>query len=159
VRTLCRLDEVGLGCTWWERLEPQPEPAPPRLAPLFVGDADLGGADCSLDLWGGGGLVSTTTDLARWWRALFGGAVFDHQETLATMTGGLVPSSEGHGLAGLGLFRRRCGGRDWWGHTGYWGSAAMLDPDRDVTVAIFRNQATSPFEDLDPVVASLVAAA
>ena len=30
VRQLCRLDELGLANTWWERLEPTPDPEPPR---------------------------------------------------------------------------------------------------------------------------------
>ena len=53
--------------------------------------------DPSVDLYGGGGLVSTCADLAKFFRALLlRGEVFDSPATLVTMTTRLqdVPASE-----------------------------------------------------------------
>lgn len=154
VRRLCRFGPLGLVATHWERLEPEPAAAAPR-ARLFIGTWDASDIDASEDLWGGGGIISTTADLARWWRALLSGRVFDSPATLAAMVGGLVPSDDDHGEAGLGLFRRVCGGRAWWNHNGFWGSAVVCDPENDLVIAVFRNQVESPFADLDALIGKL----
>ena len=88
---------------------------------------------------------------------MLGGQVFDRPATLAAITGTLAPTDDGHGLAGLGLFRRAAGGRDWWNHNGFWGSAVVCDPENDLVIAIFRNQVHSEFADLDPLIAALSA--
>ena len=153
VRQLCRFDSLGLVDTRWERLEPEPIEAAPR-AKLFIGTWDASAVDPSEDLWGGGGIISTTRELAFWWCALFGGQVFDSAATLAVMIGGLVPTDDDHGLAGLGLFRRQAGGRQWWNHNGFWVALWCATPERPGH-ALFRNQVESVFSDLDALIEEL----
>ena len=139
VREHCRLDGLGLRATWWESLEPAPTPRPSR-ARVQLGDDDWEDVDCSIDLYGGGGLVSTVADLSTWWRALFHDKILAH-DSLTAMQSPLERSAESHGDTGLGMFRRRLGGRTWWTHSGYWGSIVVHDPDADLTLVAFRNQA------------------
>ena len=76
--------------------------------------------DASVDLYGGGGLMSTCGDLARFFRGLVQGRVFRSPETLATMTTTLrgIPRAESTPLEGrsreaaMYLFRAHIGGRD-----------------------------------------------
>ncbi len=148
VREHCRLDTLGLRRTFWDRFE-APSVGAPR-ARTYIGDEDWEAVDCSIDLYGGGGLVSTVEDLATWWRALFGGEVIA-ASAVATMLDPLVPSTESHGDAGLGVFRRSLAGRWWWTHSGYWGSIVLHDPDDDLTVVAFRNQAQVRTAAIEPM--------
>ncbi len=75
VRELLDFEGLGLDSTWWETLEPRPTGVRDR-AHQFLGDLDTADFDPSYDLYGGGGIVSTVGDLARFYRALFTGGVF-----------------------------------------------------------------------------------
>jgi D-alanyl-D-alanine carboxypeptidase len=153
VRELCRLDELGMRNTWWESFEPAATP-PPR-ARVQLGDEDWESVDCSIDLYGGGGLVSSVADLTTWWRALFHHQILS-PESLAAMQSPLAPSNESHGDAGLGMFRRQLAGRSWWTHSGYWGSIVLHDPDADLTLTAFRNQSTIRTASLEPTYTAIL---
>ena len=84
IRDLLRFDSLGITHTNQESIDPEPDGQPPRLHQWF-GDVDTYDWDPSLDLYGGGGLVSTTTDLATFVEALLGGRVFDERDTLEAM--------------------------------------------------------------------------
>jgi D-alanyl-D-alanine carboxypeptidase len=153
VRERCCFGPLGLHHTFWDRFEAPAEPAP--RARTYIGDEDWEAVDCSIDLYGGGGLVSTLSDLATWWRALFSGHVVG-SPALATMLSPLVPSTESHGAAGLGIFWRALAGRSWWTHSGYWGSIVMHDPAADLTIVAFRNQAQVRTTSIEPVFSAAV---
>ncbi|MDQ3210270.1 MAG: beta-lactamase family protein, partial [Actinomycetota bacterium] len=114
----------------------------PPLSHQYEGERDVSDMDASVDLYGGGGLMSTCRDLARFFRGLLGGDVFREPPTLATMTSTLVdvPLAEGVGedddptSAAMYLFRAEVGGEIWWGHDGFWGTTAYTCPARDVTI-------------------------
>ena len=86
MRELLHLDRLGLDHTYWEILEPTPPGTPPRAHQYYATAFDNIVLDASHDLYGGGGLVSTVDDLARFYRGLFHGKVFDKAATLKTMT-------------------------------------------------------------------------
>jgi hypothetical protein len=86
VRSLIPFDELGLDDTYWEILEDTPPDAADRAHQYFGDSIDNAELDASQDLYGGGGLVSTTADLARFYEGLFGGKVFEKPSTLKTMT-------------------------------------------------------------------------
>ena len=153
VRRHCRFETLGLSHTWWDRLE-EPAIGTPR-ARVYIGEEDWEAVDCSIDLYGGGGLVSTVADLATWWRALFHGEVIP-QPALGMMLAPLAPSPESHGDAGLGLFRRKLAGRWWWTHSGYWGSIVLCDPDTDVILVAFRNQAEVRTVAIEPTLRNIL---
>ena len=145
-RDLLRFDALGLGSTWLERVEPEPDGVPDR-APQHYEDQDMSVADPSFDLFGGGGLVSTVGDLARFQRALLAGEVFDEPATLDAMLD--VPATNEADGAAAGLFRSddpelgRC-----WSHSGFWGSFAITCPDEDLTIAlsVFQASPDPPFD-------------
>ena len=74
VRGLLGFAELGLNDTYWE-LEEEPSGAPDRVR-QYIGEIDASEFHASLDLHGGGGLVSTLSDLTNFDRALFSGRVF-----------------------------------------------------------------------------------
>lgn len=151
LRTLIGYERLGLTDTYLESIEPEPAD-PPQHSHQYERDVDVAGIDPSVDLFGGGGLVSTGSDLARFLRALFASEVFERPETLATMTttsAGIASTPEG-GLdddpadSALFVFRATIGDREWWGHDGWWGTTAYTCPALDVTVVAGHQQAIMP---------------
>lgn len=132
VRSLLRSDALGLRETWWENLEPAP-PGLPDRAHQYLGGFDSYAISPTFDLYGGGGLVAPMSDLAHFLTALFDGKVFANQETLATMNRPRSPEMNGYGM---GLFGTQVGGQTGRGHSGFWGTTAMLFPDAGVTIAV-----------------------
>ena len=132
-RELLRFGALGLQTVYLEKLEPVPSGSGPRLRHQVNG-ADVSDIDATCDLWGGGGLVCDARDLAGFWRALFGGQVFDRAGTLAEMCVTRPEPSTGRQL-GMGVFRGEAAGGEMWFHTGAWGSFAVHHPGTKVTVA------------------------
>ncbi|MEP6759570.1 MAG: serine hydrolase domain-containing protein [Actinomycetota bacterium] len=153
IRELVGYDRLGLTHTWQETIEPEPADLAP-LSHQYEGPLDVADMDASVDLYGGGGLMSTCADLARFFRGLFQGGVFRDPATLGTMTTTLegIPQAEGTPLdddpakAGMYLFRARIGGETWWGHGGYWGTTAFTCPARDVTIVAGHQRSDMPEE-------------
>src|SRR4051812_38648019 len=140
-RQLLGFEKLGLTRTYLESLEPRPRAARPRVHQYYQ-RIDATGFDPSFDLYGGGGLVSTVGDLARFYRALLHGQVFQKRATLRTMLG--KPNSRRIADLGMGIFSNQFGGRsgeDCWGHSGFWGVTVIHCPASDVTVALTVNQA------------------
>ena len=153
VAELCRFDELGLATPGGSATSRRRFRC--RRASVQIGDNDWENVDCSIDLYGGGGMVSSVDDLTTWWRALFHNEIVETR-TLAAMLSPLAPSTESHGDCGLGLFRRNVAGRTWWTHSGYWGSIVLHDPGADLTLTAFRNQSELRTAALEPLLASVL---
>jgi D-alanyl-D-alanine carboxypeptidase len=151
IRDLVGYDRLGMRLTYQESIEPEPADLPP-WSHQYERDVDVLTIDPSVDLYGGGGLVSTCADLARFFRALLRGEVFDDPATLATMTTCLqdVPASDRLATgddpddAAMFLFRASAGDREWWGHDGWWGTTAYTCPELDLTVVAGHQQPYMP---------------
>ena len=153
IRELVGFERLGLRHTWHETVEPEPSDLP-QLSHQYEGEVDIAGIDPSVDLWGGGGLMSTSRDLARFLRALLRGEVFHDPATLGEMTTLLqgVPAAEEMAVgddpsgAGMFIFRAEAGAETWWGHDGWWGTTAYTCPRLDLTVVAGHQQAKMPKE-------------
>lgn len=128
VHDLLGYEGLGLEATWWEVLEDQPAAAGP-MAHQYYGDLDTFAWDPSLDLYGGGGLVSNVREMGLFTRLLFAGKVFEQESSLAAMTGG---GTAGYrlGLAAVDLGRHLA-----WGHSGFWNTFSYYIPTLDLTVS------------------------
>lgn len=168
VRELLGFERLGLRATWWETLEPPPEQLPAR-AHQFLGELDSFGFDPSFDLYGGGGIAATVGDLARFWRALFGGEVLAEPASLQTMLttfDGLQPlPGAGEralppGAYRMGVWAVEVGGHATWRHSGFWGTSATYVPELDLVVAatVNQHQARAALEELLERSVALVAA-
>jgi len=151
IRELVGFERLGLRHTWHETVELAPSDLP-QLSHQYEGEVDIAGIDPSVDLWGGGGLMSTCRDLSRFLRALLRGEVFHDPATLGEMTTLLegVPAAEAMAVgddpsdAGMFIFRAEAGGETWWGHDGWWGTTAYACPRLDLTVVAGHQQAKMP---------------
>jgi D-alanyl-D-alanine carboxypeptidase len=126
------MDRLGFRYTWWETLEPAPAGA--DRAHQYMNGVDTYAFDPSLDLYGGGGIAATVSDMGAFISTLTAGRVFERKATLDTM---LVIRSTGlmDGY-GLGIFRVNTGGRRGYGHSGFWGTVAVHYPAEGVTIAV-----------------------
>jgi len=169
VRTLLEFERHGLVSTWWETLEAQPEWVPDR-AHQYYGDVDTFEFDPSFDLYGGGGLVSTVGDLARFYRALFEDRVFRNRGTrriMLTTDDDVLPlpgASERAlppGAYRMGIWAVQVEGFDSYRHTGFFGTLATYVPDLDliVTATVNQNQSGGALDDLARESIALVAEA
>lgn len=132
VRRELKFEEVGLAATWWEQVEETPADIPDR-ASQFLGTLDTTGWNGSADLYGGGGLISTTADLSAFMMALFGDAVFDKNDTLTLMI-----AAPGHPFPDryrLGLFPGELNGEEIYYHSGFWGVHTLYAPDLGIAVS------------------------
>jgi D-alanyl-D-alanine carboxypeptidase len=148
-------EKLGLSATYWETQEPVAPQAGPRAHQIFEGGRDTYDWNPSLDMFGGGGLLATPLDMARFMADLFEGKVFKHPETLQLMI-----SKEGLPAASpyrLGLFEYDAGGVKAYWHSGYWGTAAFYVPGehRAYAFAVTRREGyKSAFEQMKAHIAA-----
>jgi D-alanyl-D-alanine carboxypeptidase len=140
VRSLVRFKKIGLVDTYWEQLEPKPSKAP--FAGNLFGDRDMTEANHSFDMFGGGGIISSTRDLATFFRALVRGEVFDDRRTLAVLL--TIPPARrgqsGEDIYGSGVSLITVGQVNCMGHGGFWGQTVAYCPAKDMTFAWTINQ-------------------
>jgi D-alanyl-D-alanine carboxypeptidase len=133
LRDLLRLTELGLKATGIEGAAALS--TTPR-AVQTLNNVDGWGIDPSVDAFGAGGLVTTSTDLALFFGALASDTVFDSEHTLTLMLTpspqSLVHDPDGYGL-GVSLARVRS--TKCFGHGGFWGVLALACPGTGVAAA------------------------
>ncbi|MBN2184748.1 MAG: beta-lactamase family protein [Candidatus Krumholzibacteriota bacterium] len=132
MRDLIGFEKLGLERTWVEGVEAVPAAVRGR-AHQYFGDIDSYDVDPSIDLYGGGGLMSTSRDLADFVRLLFEGKVFRRKETLDTMLSMSISPDQGTYRAGI--WQIDVDGMTGWGHTGFWNSFVFHFPESGITVA------------------------
>lgn len=139
-RVLLDFKKLELDETYLEMFESRPAGIKELSHPYF-GSMDTVNFNPSFDLYGGGGLVSSAEDLARFYRALLQGKVFRRAETLQEML--TIPETNVRKMGagyGMALQRGNLAGHVVWGHMGFWGTAAAHCPDLDLTIVRHFNQ-------------------
>lgn len=151
LRNLLPFERLGMHDTWLETLEPPPPGASER-AHQYLGERDTWDWDPSLDLYGGGGLVSTADDMAVFMRALFTGGVYRDAATADTMLTTVEGAGPGPDLSGMpmvpGRYRMGIEVRDQdeltlYLHTGFWGTLAAYLPEAEIAISIAVTQQQS----------------
>ncbi len=104
--------------------------------------------------WGGGGLVSTTQDMATFMQALFGMELFEYESTLHLMLDNSENEADGASYA-RGINQYALDGDTYYEHGGHWGSLMMYNPERDVVLSAHLAQANLPYDVEDSVKAIL----
>ena len=132
VREQLRFDELELNETIWERGDSKTVPTA-RRAHQYMAGQDTHTWDPSVDLYGGGGIVATPRDVARFYNLLLGGKVFEQSETLQIMLSaeGLPTDSPYR----LGIFEKDYGDVHVYEHGGFWGTLVFHEPSSGITIA------------------------
>jgi D-alanyl-D-alanine carboxypeptidase len=157
LRALLPMDQ--LPDTWLESLEPAPPGALAHQTHPLYGDTDTFDWDPSWDLFGGGGLVSSTADLVTFMRALFEGGVFADPSSIVTMI--TVPAvSVGQffgidGAMGIARFVTEDNVGCFAGY-GFFGTEMVYCRDLQLTYARTTNQAEVENDDSDAVTDTII---
>jgi D-alanyl-D-alanine carboxypeptidase len=143
LRSLLSFEELGLRNTWLETVEPPPAEVQPVVRRYF-GRQDFTDYDASIDLWGGGGLLSTSKDVATFVHALFSGRVFSNPRTIDLFMAGPPPFPPPYNADKDPAFMDyRSGhhtvqlyGKQAFSHSGFWGTGYLYLPDEQATIVV-----------------------
>ena len=137
LRILLKFDALGMSSTYLESLEERPDGLP-RNVRRYMDDLDTTNWDNSIDLYGGGGLVSTTGDLTLFLQALFNDQIFEQEDTLDIMLllkdydGDLLPNQR---LGFTSIIGEKSGVTVYL-HTGFWGTVFIHIPVCNCSIAM-----------------------
>lgn len=125
-------EDLGFHNTAFEGLNPKVDQA--RIHQYFQGK-DSYSFHPSMDYFGGGGLLSTTEDLSRFFLALFHGKVFKNQGTLEQMLQPVSYASTPMMDYRIGIYRIEVNGVEAYAHAGFWGTQVVYFPSLDLAIA------------------------
>lgn len=118
-----------------------------KIVHSFLGKRDITETlNTSYD-WAGGGIVSTTTDLSLFLKALFGGKLYKNDLTLKAMTT-MLPHTLKSGKVsfyGLGIYQYNFNGDIYYGHGGFWGALIAYCPSKNIVFCGSVNQVNPGF--------------
>lgn len=138
IKELVNYNKLGLHSTWFSTLEDYPENTLPLAHQYWTSEGlDSYQIEHSFDLFGGGGLASTSKDLAVFCQSLFSNKIFIQPETLELMYTKADPKQQMEGDYYLGLSTIDIDGIKGYGHGGFWGTAVNYFPEINASVAIF----------------------
>ncbi len=128
----------GLSQTWWDHFEQPPAGSLPR-ARQYLSGWDISGLNATRDLYGGGGLVASTRDMARFFAALFspaneGGQIFRSPALLNEMVS--AKRLPAHSAYRLGVRVGDIRGVAAYRHVGIWGTLAIHLPEQDISIGV-----------------------
>ncbi|MCB0736177.1 MAG: beta-lactamase family protein [Bacteroidetes bacterium] len=136
MRDLLAYDKNGLHHTWFPTLEE----APKDLAPLVHQFATKYKVESfslhpSFDLYGGGGIATTTKDVARFTQLFFSGELFNNPKTaeLLYFQPVKIPENEYY----MAHAKRQLGEFECYGHGGFWGTTTQYFPSLNASISIF----------------------
>ncbi len=137
IREELALKKMGLNNTWIEGFRsPKKEN---RIHQYFNG-TDTYSFNPSLDFYGGGGFLSTTTDLAIYFQKLFNKQVYRHESTLDTMLAPVHYREKPRMDYRKGMYMININGMDVYTHTGFWGTQVIYIPAMNTSIAVNYSQ-------------------
>lgn len=136
INQLLNFKENGLNQTWFVNLEDTPDNSLSFVHQYWNKyNWDSYELDPSWDLYGGGGIASTVSDLSRFFSLLFNGKIIKDQSLIKSMHSFVLPEEES--VYCLGLMHINFNGKEAYYHGGFWGTDVMYIPELNVSIAAF----------------------
>jgi D-alanyl-D-alanine carboxypeptidase len=132
IRKELNFRKLGLADTWIEGFR---SPAKENRIHQYFGDADTYNYSPSIDLYGGGGFLSTTSDLAKYFQLLFNRRVFRNESTLDTMLAPVSYREKPRMDYRKGMYLIKINEMDVYTHTGFWGTQVVYIPQLNTSIA------------------------
>ncbi|MBC2844205.1 serine hydrolase domain-containing protein [Winogradskyella flava] len=138
LRELIGYEKLGMQTTWFSTLEDYPQNTKPLVHQYWTSEGlDSYEVDHSFDLYGGGGIASTSKDLAVFCQSLFNNKIFDKANTLDLIYAKANPEQPMEGDYYLGISSVDFDGLKGYGHGGFWGTAVNYFPELNSSIAVF----------------------
>ncbi len=138
IRDLLEFRKNNLNKTWFVDLEDKPTNTLP-FAHQYANkyNWDSYNLDPSWDLYGGGGLASSTKDLALFFQLLFEGKIIEDKTILSQIYTYSIPKEESKNYClGLYNFPSFFGNKAYY-HGGWWGTDVLYLPELNTTISAF----------------------
>jgi len=138
IRDLLKYEELGFSNTWFPILETKKQQTK-SLVHQYWGEKnwDSYNHDISWDLYGGGGIATTTKELARFSYNLFNNKIIKDKNTLNQIFTTIDTKDGKDNKYGLGLSIGNVKGYTSYGHGGFWGTVVLYFPKLDTSIAVF----------------------
>jgi len=138
MRELLNYSKLGLSETWFDTLEDEPVGVKPLVHQYATSiGIDSYSVDHSLDLFGGGGIASTTEDLAVFAHSIFTDKVFEKSTTDELILTPANPKEGNDDNYRLGISGFMLNDVQAYGHGGFWGTVVAYVPSENATLAVF----------------------
>lgn len=131
IRHYLALDQLGLHRTWMEN-DPNAPAENQQRVHQYHEQHDTYYWHASMDLFGGGGLLSTARELSIFLRSLLRGEVLN--DASMSCLHHYVADSLSDGYS-MGLYKDQLGGHTAMGHTGAWNSFSFYIPEHDLVLS------------------------
>ena len=139
IRALIDYENHQLHSTWFINLEEMPEQTPPLVHQYWSRyNWDSYDLNPSWDLYGGGGIVSTTKDLALFFQTLFEGEIIKNKQILEAMHTYVLAKEKSIYCLGIQLISLE--GYTVYYHGGFWGTDVVYIPKLNASIAAFTLQ-------------------
>lgn len=137
IRTLIDFKKHNLNETWFVTLEEVPNGKIP-LAHQYIGKwgIDSYQLDKSFDLFGGGGLASTSKDLALFFFKLFNNKIFNTPQTTNSLLTKVKTEQRSDTDYRFGVWQSTLNGKTVYGHGGSWGSMVYYISEMDMAMSV-----------------------
>lgn len=93
--------------------------------------------DPSFDLYGGGGMATTTKELAKFSDKLFSGNIIKDTTILNKLFSKIIPSNGEESGYCMGLTETKVNGNKCYNHGGFWGTRVIYFPEFQTSIAVF----------------------
>ncbi len=138
IRELLKYKELGFKNTWFPTLEkPNPNTKPMVHQYWDSWNWDSHEMDPSFDLYGGGGIATTTEELAKFSYNLFQGNIIEDLITLNKIFLKIIPSEGEETNYFLGLRGGMINGFTSYSHGGFWGTNFLYLPELETSIAVY----------------------
>jgi len=138
MRELLRYESLGLNRTWMPTLEEKPIQTKTLVHQYWGANAwDSYDIDISVDLYGGGGIACTTSDLANFVFKLFNNEIIKDTTIFNLIFTEIPTKDDKPSNYYLGLSSSEYQGLKAYGHSGFWGTVVLYFPDLKTSIAVF----------------------
>ena len=138
MRNLLEYEELGLRDTWFPTLEKPSTTTKPMVHQYWgLKNWDSHNHDISWDLYGGGGIATTTEELAKFYYNLFQGNIIEDTITLNKIFTKITPSNNEDTKYYLGLGEGSSNGLTYYTHGGFWGTTVLYIPKLETSIAVY----------------------
>ena len=123
-------NELNITDTWFED-----DRNDKRIHQYFRNGTDAYNFDKSMDYFGGGGLISTASDISKFFYLLFNNKVFKSPKTFNEMLKKYSYSTSSQMDYSLGIWEINIDGEKLYTHSGFWGTQVVYSPKHNLSIS------------------------